>query len=114
MLSQSDKIKFLTKSSNYRPLENFPCSGCAAIAWGLNLSESITRVFFASMNPCAGESDNGEVPHSSDYGYGYALAIQKVCMCSESSARPIFSDHGYGSVQHVFDSQKHAAAPSVF
>ena len=55
-----------------------------------------------------------QVPRFADYGYGYVLTIPKVCTHSQSSARPDFSDYGYGYVQHVFDSQKHAAAQSVF
>ena len=55
-----------------------------------------------------------EVPHFADYRYGYVLAIWKVGTYSQSSARPDFSDYGYGYVKHGFDSQKHAAAQSVF
>ena len=50
-----------------------------------------------------------EDPHLADYGYGYVLVIRKVYAYSWSSAWPDCSDYGY-----VFDSQKHAAAQSVF
>ena len=56
---------------------------------------------------------NREVPYLADYGYGYILAIRKVCTYSQSSAWPDFSDYGYGYVWHVFGSQKHAAAQCV-
>ena len=81
--------------------------GCAIDRWHMAelidaKLKSINRAFpfiFQDTLRTGDEKDgNGEIPHFADGGYGYVLTFWKVCTCSQSSARPDFSEYGYGYV----------------